>query len=131
MATIKSFEDIESWRKARDVCKILGQIIDGGKFKRSYRLIHQVEGSSGSIMDNIAEGFGRGSRLEFIAGLNISRGETDELKSQLYRGKDNRYFSEEQFNEFYALADEVTKMNTSLITYQDKSKIKGQRFKQS
>jgi len=49
----------------------------------------------------------------------------------LYRGKDNRYFSEEQFNEFYALADEVTKMNTSLITYQDKSKIKGQRFKQS
>lgn len=82
-----------------------------------------------SIMDNIAEGFGRGSRLEFIMGLNTSRGETDELKSQLYRGTDNKYFSQPQFSEFYALADEVTKMNTSLITYLNKSKIKGQRFK--
>ena len=54
MATIKSFEDIESWKKAREVCKLLGVIIDEGKFKNSFRLINQVEGSSGSVMDNIA-----------------------------------------------------------------------------
>ena len=54
MATIKSFEDIESWKIAREVFKKLGEIIDAGNFKRSYRLINQIEGSSGSIMDNIA-----------------------------------------------------------------------------
>ncbi len=74
MATIKSFEDIESWKKARQVCKTLGEYIDNGKFKKSYRLIHQIEGSSGSIMDNIAEGFERGIRAEFITFLGYAKG---------------------------------------------------------
>ena len=43
MATIKCFEDIESWKKAREVCKLLGQLIDEGRFKKSYRLVHQIE----------------------------------------------------------------------------------------
>ena len=54
MATIKTFEDIESWKKAREICNLIGKIIDEGKFKNSFRLINQVEGSSGSVMDNIA-----------------------------------------------------------------------------
>src|SRR6266487_6177001 len=59
MATIKKFEDILSWQKARELNKIVGKLIDDGKFKRSYRLVNQIEGSAGSIMDNIAEGFER------------------------------------------------------------------------
>ncbi len=43
-----------------------------------------MRGSSGSIMDNIAEGFERGSKLEFINSLSYSKGEVGELKSQLY-----------------------------------------------
>ncbi|MFN2457527.1 MAG: four helix bundle protein [Chitinophagaceae bacterium] len=66
MATIRQFEDIQSWQKAREVCKLLGDLTDLGRFKKSYRLIHQIEGSSGSIMDNIAEGFERGTKAEFI-----------------------------------------------------------------
>jgi four helix bundle protein len=85
MATIKSFEDIESWKKAREVCKLLGEIIDAGHFKKSYRLINQIEGSSGSIMDNIAEGFERGTRAEFIQFLGYAKGSCGELRSQLYR----------------------------------------------
>jgi four helix bundle protein len=73
MATIKSFEDIESWKKARLVCKKLGSLIDEGKFKNSYRLINQIEGSSGSIMDNIAEGFERGTKGEFIQFLGYAK----------------------------------------------------------
>ncbi len=65
MATIKSFEEIKSWQKARDVCNQIGLLIDEGRFKNNYRLIAQIEGSSGSIMDNIAEGFERGSKAEF------------------------------------------------------------------
>jgi len=131
MATIQKFEDLKVWKKARELSRKIYPLTFVEPICSDFRFKDQIRVSLGSIMDNIAEGFGRGSRLEFIAGLNISRGETDELKLQLYRGKDNRYFSEEQFNEFYELADEVTKMNTSLITYRNKSKIKGQRFKQS
>lgn len=62
MATIKSFEDIESWKKAKVACKKIGDLIGAGKFSRSYKLISQVEASSGSEMDNITEGFERGTR---------------------------------------------------------------------
>src|SRR5882757_8166332 len=59
MATIKSFEELDSWKFARELCEKVGKIIDDGRMKRKYRLIDQMEGSSGSIMDNIAEGFER------------------------------------------------------------------------
>jgi len=56
VATIKRFEVIEAWKNARILCGKIGQLIDNGNFKRSYRLIIQLEGSSNSMMDNIAEG---------------------------------------------------------------------------
>jgi four helix bundle protein len=60
MATIKRFEEIEAWKVARELCLKIGSIIDEGSFNKSYRLIAQIEGSSGSIMDNIAEGLKEG-----------------------------------------------------------------------
>jgi four helix bundle protein len=74
-----------------------------------------MRGSVGSIMDNIVEGFERGSKLEFINSLTVSKGETGELKSQLYRCLDNKYISQKPFDELYSLADEVTKMITGFI----------------
>ena len=130
MATIQKFEDLKAWQKARELCQKIYPLTFVEPICSDFRFKDQIRGTLGSIMDNIAEGFGRGSRLEFITGFNVSRAETDELKSQLYRGCDNKYFSAEQFDEFYTLANEVTKINTSLITYLNKSKIKGQRFKE-
>ena len=66
MATIKRFEDLDAWKISRELCNKIGQIIDKELFQKNYRLIGQIEGSSGSIMDNIAEGFERGTRAEFI-----------------------------------------------------------------
>ena len=129
MATVQKFEDLKVWQKARELSQKIYPLTFLEPICSDFRFKDQIRGTLGSIMDNIAEGFGRGSRLEFISGLNTSRGETDELKSQLYRGLDNKYFSEEQFSEFYFLAEEVTKMDTSLINYLNKSNIKGQRFK--
>ncbi|HQV85207.1 MAG TPA: four helix bundle protein [Chitinophagaceae bacterium] len=94
-----------------------------------FRLKDQMRGSCGSIMDNIAEGFDRGSKNEFTNSLTIAKGETGELKSQLYRSLDNKYITEEIFRELYSLADELTRMLTGFINYLNKSKIKGQKFK--
>jgi four helix bundle protein len=81
-------------------------------------------------MDNIAEGFERGSKLEFINSLTIAKGEAGELKSQLYRGLDNHYFTTGLFEELYSLANRITKMLTTFINYLNKSTIKGQKFKE-
>jgi len=73
MATIERFEEIISWKEARQLNKIVGKMIDCGRFKHSYRLINQIEGSAGSIMDNIAEGYERGWNKEFIQFLYVAK----------------------------------------------------------
>lgn len=129
MATIQKFEDIEVWKKARILSAKVYPLTFKEPIANDFRMKDQMRGSVGSIMDNIAEGFERGSKLEFINSLTIFKGETGELKSQLYRCLDNMYISQKLFDELYSLADEVTKMITGFINYLNKSKIKGQKFK--
>ena len=129
MATIKSFEDIESWKKAREVCKILGRYIDEGKFKKSFRLVNQIEGSSGSIMDNIAEGFERGTRAEFITFLGYSKGSCGELRSQLYRAFDRNYISEKEFEDLKIFVLQISGLIQNFISYLQKSEVAGVRKK--
>ena len=129
MSTIKTFEDLDAWKVSRELCQKIGALIDDGKFKNNFRLIGQIEGSSGSIMDNIAEGFERGTRLEFIQFLGYSKGSCGELRSQLYRALDRNYISKEQFEEYHKLAIRVSSMLQKFISYLLKSTIQGERKK--
>lgn len=129
MATIKKFEEIISWQKARELNKVLGKHISSGKFKKSYKLISQIEGSAGSIMDNIAEGFERSGNREFLQFLYISKGSCGEFRSQLYRGLDMNYLLQKEFDELYNLAMEVIVLFQKLINYLEQSELKGVKFK--
>ena len=129
MATIQRFEDLEIWKKSRLLSNNIYPLTFIEPIASDFRIKDQMRGSVGSIMDNIAEGFERGSKFEFINSLTIAKGETGELKSQLYRCLDNNYISQKIFDELYNLANELTKMITSFISYLNKSKIKGQKFK--
>jgi four helix bundle protein len=129
MATIQKFEDLKVWQKARALSNNIYPLTFKEPIRSDYRFKDQIRGTCGSVMDNIAEGFERGSKLEFINSLTIAKGEAGELKSQLYRGSDNNYFSKELFETLYYLTDEITKMLTTLILYLNKTKIKGQKFK--
>ena len=127
MATIKQFEDIEAWKLARELCEKIGVTIDKDLFKKNYRLISQIEGSSGSIMDNIAEGFERGTRAEFITFLGYSKGSCGELRSQLYRAMDRKYINQNQFEDFNSLSTRISEMLQKFISYLQKTKIPGER----
>jgi len=129
MPTIQKFEDLKVWQKARKLNQSIYPLTFQEPILSDFRFKDQIRGSCGSIMDNIAEGFERGSRLEFINSLTIAKGEAGELKSQLYRGLDNNYFTEDLFQQLYSLADEITKMITTLMNYLNKSRFKGQKFK--
>ena len=130
MATIKRFEDLDAWKVSRELCDKIGKIIDGETFKKNFRLIGQVEGSSGSIMDNIAEGFERGSRAEFIVFLGYSKGSCGELRSQLYRSFDRKYITKEQFDDLYLMMVRISAMLQKFIRYLLKTDIKGLRKKE-
>ena len=129
MATIKRFEDILSWQKARILNDKIGLLIDNGSFKSNYRLINQIEGSPGSIMDNIAEGFERSGNKEFVQFLYISKGSCGELRSQLYRALDRKYIYQDQFDEFYNAVIEISVLIQKLINYLYESDIKGPKYK--
>lgn len=129
MSTIHRFEDLEIWQRARAVSKKVYPLTLKPPINKEYRLADQIKGTCGSIMDNIAEGFDRGSRLEFINSLGYARGEAGELKSQLYRSLDNNFISQELFDELYKEIDELIRKISSFATYLNRSLIKGQKFK--
>ena len=97
MATFKRFEDIIAWQKARELCKLIKVYTDHAVSSKDFKLLSQINGSAGSAMDNIAEGFERGGNKEFIQFLFISEGPAGEVRSQLYRALDNKYISEKEF----------------------------------
>ena len=129
MASIEKFEDLKVWQKARTLCKEIHQLTKTGYFSTDFALKNQINRSSGSIMDNIAEGFGRKGNIEFINFLTYASGSASECKSQLYRASDRNYISEDKMIELSNLSDEVGKMISSLITYLGDSDIKGFKFK--
>jgi four helix bundle protein len=129
MATINRFEDLEIWQLARVLYKKISQITKTLRESKEYRFAEQMQSAAGSIMDNIAEGFERNSRLEFLNSLSISKGESGEVKSQLYRCKDNCYITEEEFSKLYTETDILSKKIASFIIYLNKSEHKGLKFK--
>jgi len=129
MATIERFEQIISWQEARVLNKNLGNLIDDSRFKRNFRLISQIEGSAGSIMDNIAEGFERGGNKEFVQFLYIAKGSCGELRSQLYRALDRDYITQKEFDNLSVHAMKISSLIQKFITYLEKSPTKGVKYK--
>ena len=80
-------------------------------------------------MDNIAEGFERGNRGEFITFLGYSKGSYGEFRSQLYRMLDRNYISPEEFDDFTSLCKRVSAILQKFIEYLQKTSIKGSRKK--
>ncbi len=98
MATVKQFEDLEIWKLSRILCNDINKIANNTKLRTGYKLYGQIDGSSGSVMDNIAEGFERNGNREFIQFLSIAKASCGETRSQLYRVLDRNYINNEEFN---------------------------------
>ena len=130
MSFAERFEDLEIWKLSRELSKNTYIFIRKNDFfSKDFSLKDQIKRSSGSVMDNIAEGFGRGGNAEFVYFLSIASGSIQEYKSQLYRAFDYSYLVKSEFDEIYFLADKIGKMIAAFIQYLKKSGIKGEKFK--
>ncbi|MGB3077240.1 MAG: four helix bundle protein, partial [Chitinophagales bacterium] len=107
MATIKLFEELEIWQMARKYSKLIFKLSSSGEFSRDFKFKSQILSAAGSIMDNIAEGFERGGKLEFIQFLSIAKGSCGETQSQGYRAFDFNYISEDELNQLEISAKEL------------------------
>lgn len=129
MATIKRFEDMEAWQKARLLCQKIHRVATETELKNDFRLKDQISASSGYVMDNIAEGFGRGGNKEFLQFLEIANGSINEVQSQVYRLLDKNYISQNLFSELYPLCEEIKGKILRLIQYLKTSALKGPKYK--
>jgi len=129
MSTVKKFEDLEVWKLARELCQEVFQQTLQESFSRDFGLKNQINNSSGSVMDNIAEGFERDGTKEFIQFLSISKGSCGECRSQLYRALDRNYITDEQFERLSQKTTDLGRKISNLMIYLKNSEIKGNKFK--
>jgi four helix bundle protein len=122
MPTIKNFEDLESWKKARELAGFIYAMTRKEKFSRDFGLSHQIQDAAGSVMHNIAEGFEAGYDSEFVRFLRMARRSAGEVQSELYLALDALYITEDELKKAYDLAVETKKLINGLITYLTKRK---------
>jgi four helix bundle protein len=128
MATITKFEDLEIWQEARRLAKEIYIISKATDLKTDFRFKEQIKASSGSVMDNIAEGFERDGNIEFRQFLSIAKGSAGESRSQIYRLYDYEYISVEKFEDLKMKYEILSGKIKNFITYLNKKDFKGNKF---
>lgn len=117
MTTIQNFEELKSWKKARELAGCIYERTRHEKFSRDYGLRDQIQRAASSVMHNIAEGFESGSDPEFVRFLKMARRSAGEVQSQLYLALDVGYSTEEERQKAYFLATEVKQLINGMMTY--------------
>jgi four helix bundle protein len=128
MATITKFEDLEIWQEARKLAKEIYIISKETDLKTDFRFKEQIKASSGSVMDNIAEGFERDGNIEFRQFLSIAKGSAGESRSQIYRLYDYEYISVEKFEDLKTKYENLSGKIKNFITYLNKKDLKGHKY---
>jgi len=125
---VERFEDLEIWKEARTLAKSVFHITLQEPFCKDFKLRDQIRTSSGSIMDNIAEGFEREGNKEFIQFLSVAKGSCGECRSQCYRAFDYEYIEQAVMDELITSTVQLSRKISSLISYLKKSDMKGSKY---
>lgn len=121
MASITRFQDIRAWQEARLLVTAIYQASQSGKLARDFGLKDQLQRSAVSIMANIAEGFGRRGRQEFVQFLRIARGSCSEVQSHLYVALDSGAIDELTFQDLQARSETVGRRISAFIAHLTKT----------
>lgn len=128
MATITRFEDLDVWAKARVLDRQLFELCKSSQLTSDFDLKRQLLRSSGSVMDNVAEGFERGGKGEFIQFLSIAKGSAGELRSQVIRAGDRGYLTEVMNKELIEKCQEISRMLQGFMDYLKESEMRGSKY---
>ena len=117
MPTIKSFEELPVWKDARKYANKIYNLTKKFPKEENYGLTSQITRATVSIGSNIAEGFDRYSKKDFIKYLIIAKGSISEIQNDLYIALDLKYINQNDFQETYALTKELGKQINGFIKY--------------
>ena len=123
--TITKFEDLEIWKDARELSKKVIWIANNSSLEKDYALRNQVLGSSGSVLDNIDEGFERDGKKEFLQFLYIAKGSCGETRSQVHRIYDAGHITPENYQDLICDCLSLSSRIAGFINYLAKSDYQG------
>lgn len=122
MSTVKRFEELEVWKLGMELCSDIYHITNSIQFSKDRGLVDQIRKTAVSIPSNIAEGFERDSRNQFIYFLTISKGSSGELRTKLNIAKNLCYINEKEFELLFQKCISTSKQLAGFINY-----LKGQK----
>lgn len=108
-----AFEKLEVWRRS---CRLSVELYKQFRDCRDFGFRDQITRSGLSVPSNIAEGYERNSRKEYLRFLKIAKGSSGELRTQLYIGYEAGFLPKEVFASFKKEAEEISRMLQGIIT---------------
>lgn len=120
MAKIERFEDLECWQAARLLTKHVYILSNTSPLKNDFNTVKQIKSAALSTMNNIAEGFARFNKKDFIRFLDYAQSSASEVKSMTYIFEDLNLVKETEIKSLRDECDKVKKLTLGLIRYLDK-----------
>lgn len=114
---VERFEELDAWKVARELANLVYALGRESGFSKDYSFKDQIQRAAVSAMNNIAEGFERGSNKDFAKFLFIARGSVGEVRSMLYLASDQKYITDEQFKEAHNLCMRGSQLCWGLIKH--------------
>ena len=115
------FEDLDAWKVSRELANLIYRFGRESGFSKDYGFKDQIQRAAVSVMNNVAEGFERGSNKDFARFLFIARGSVGEVRSMLYLALDQKYITEGPFKEAYSLCVRDSQLCWGLIKHLQKN----------
>jgi len=109
MGSAHGFEDLKVWQAARELVQAVYDVTSTAAFNKDHAFRNQLRRAVISRMANIAEGFERGSKRDFVRFLYMARGSAGEIRSHLYVARDVDYITAIQFDRIGSLAMNLSK----------------------
>jgi four helix bundle protein len=123
----ETFEELHIYQRARELANAIYAITKNGEFSRDLALLNQLRRAAVSVISNIAEGFERGSKTEFIQFLFIAKASCGEARAQLHIAHDQKYIAQTEYERLYELCKQTSGMITNFIAHLQKSSYLGQK----
>ena len=124
----ETFEELHTYQRARELANAIYTITRGSDFARDFGLVDQIRRAVVSILSNIAEGFERGSKTEFIQFLYIAKGSCGEVRAQLQIAQDQNYIRQNEYQRLYDLCKQISGMISNFIAHLQKTDYQGEKI---
>lgn len=117
MAKIENFEELEVWKIAMELCTSIYQLTENELFVKDFALKDQIRRSAISVPSNIAEGYERSGKNQFLYFLAIAKGSCGELRTQLKIAQQLNYLGNEEFNILHEKCLSTSRQLSGFIAY--------------